>query len=216
MKERDVKAREFLALVSKRCDKDPTDAYFLRKFFRSLLSAHWETPTNHGRFKDYLTCYDLRTPLNPQGSLVVKMSHEHDPSDPDPVPVISVEVGDTTIKKHVVANKTDYKFDTGETSRTWEAGCPITVTHTFHDGETALVAAQSTLEFLSGASHAIMMSLAGSLFEPIHLSSVKKTDKDPTAKFSVDVVFALNYDMSMLVNLEAHRIKVIETSISPE
>lgn len=212
----DVKTREFLTSLHNRCDQDPTDPYFLRTFFRGLVSAHWETASNHGRFSPLLGCHTLKTDVNIKGDLVVKMAYEFDAKNPTPVPSVNINVGDTTLKKHVLANLTDRDAKTGEKTHAWEAACPITFTHTFHDSETALIAAQSTFEFLAGVSHEVMRSLAGSLFEPIHFSAVKKTQPDPNPQFSVDVIFSLNYDMSMSINLESHRIKVIETNLSPE
>lgn len=204
------------------CRKEPIDAFFLRKFFKTLISAHWENPKNHGRYSDLLSCYTLKSEANPNGVVTVKLSSDFDPKAPNPLPSIIVNLdGATTLEKKSIGNtvKSPNGYENfkerDEESKGWIASTRLTIAHKFEGADEAIIAATSTLEMFCGSQDIFLKKIGFSLFEPKGMTGAKMVDPQPTRYFQVDVVVELDYNLIMSVNIESPRIKTVETQIRP-
>jgi hypothetical protein len=215
------KTREFLCFLDSRC-KGGWDAYSLRMLFKGLVEAHWEDGLNHGRYSSKLSCFKLSDKVaEGQTRLVVKIPYETDPNNPEPIPRIEVHVGGLTFEKRVLGNvssaegnRSPGKEDINHTLTSWQANHDVVLVHIFENPETALLAAQSTLEFFAGVSGDLRDTCGFGLFEPIGCTAVKQVTKDPSAYFQVDVGLKLQYDFTVAINLESHRLKVLAADLS--
>jgi hypothetical protein len=223
MTELQEKIREFHCRVQE-CKNLPTDAYLLRGFFKNLIEMHWENGANHGRYQGQLGCYKIRTKENPKGDLTIKMNYEDDPQNPNPVPSIIIVAGNTSIQKQVIGNladfradpKTDNKLPSKTQIKGWMASCPMIFSHRWDNGEDALIAAQSTLEFLAGFQDDIMKTMGLSLCEPKGMSTPKKPEQGVTGYYQVDVGLDLQYNFTMSVASESHIVKTFASDLTAE
>jgi hypothetical protein len=209
------KAKAFLARLDS-CTDVAVDSTYLRGLFKDIIAAHWETSSNHGRLEPSIGCYTVKSDSNPKGTLTVRMAYEIDKKNPNPIPSIVVDVGNVALNKLVIGNSVSHKEPENTNTRSWMAATQIAIQHRFVEPEDCLIAAQSTLEFLAGTSHELMRELNLSLLEPKGMTTVRQVESTPTKYFQVDVGVELQYNFTMSVNLESHRIKTIATSLTAQ
>jgi hypothetical protein len=209
------KAKAFLARLNS-CKDVAIDSTYLRGLFKGIVEAHWETSTNHGRLEPILGCYTVKSDSNPKGTLTVRMAYEIDKKNPNPLPSIVVDVGNVAINKLVLGNSVAHKDPENTNTRSWMAATQIAIQHRFIEPEDCLIAAQSTLEFLAGTSHELMRRLQLSILEPKGMTTVRQVESTPTKYFQVDVGLELQYNFTMSVNLESHRIKTLSNTFTAQ
>lgn len=207
----DENARLTLCLANKCCE-GPVDPVLMRRFFKTAIKAHWENPTNHGRYEDVLGCYGLDE--NSKMPLTIMVANEDMTGEKVSYPRIVLKVGDSNVQKHVLGNEGEYSADNASLETAWQIDTSIRVTHIFQDADVAYAAAQSTFEFLAAFSGEWRSVLGLQLFDPVSVSEEKIEKPIPEGYFRVDATFKLNYNFVITVNTESHRLKVIAHDVT--
>ncbi len=197
--------------LGRECCEGPVDPVLIRKFFKQAIAAHWEDPNNHGRYSRELSCYN---PRSEGGNLSVLMAHEDISGEKISDPRIVVGVQSSHVDKKSLGNVSEVHVDGAHIETGWQINTDLGISHIFNDADVALIAAQSTFEFISGFHSMIMEVLGLNLLEPKAIEGPKIYTKHPQAYFQVDAVFLMNYNFYISVNIESHRLKIIAQDVT--
>jgi hypothetical protein len=197
------------------CCQGPVDPVLIRKFFKQAVMAHWEDPDNHGRYTDILSCYQ---PIGEdgRGNLNIMLSYEDTSGEKIVDPRIVIGVRKSDVEKKALGNIADVHPDGAHIETGWQMNSTLVLSHIFNDADIAMTAAQSTFEFLAGFGMQFMDMLNLNLFEPKIIDDPKiyGATKHPQTYFQVDVVFMMNYNFFISVNIESHRLKIISNDVT--
>lgn len=201
--------------LSQQCCEGPVDPVLLRRFFKQAILAHWEDPNNHGRYSDVLGCYSPISETG-KGKLNVVLSYEDNLGEKIVDPRIVVGLKGSNILKKTLGNRNGVSDDGATIETAWQVDTNLVLTHIFQDADVALIAAQSTFEYLAGFHTAFMGCLGLSMMEPKQTTDpqIYPGTKHPQTYFQVDVTFALNYNFNISVNIESHRLKKVVADIT--
>lgn len=201
--------------LSQQCCEGPPDPVLLRRFFKQAILAHWEDPKNHGRYESVLSCY---SPVkeNGEGNLQVVLSFEDNHGEKLTGPKIVVGVRNSTMNKKTIGNLNGVSDDGATLETSWQTDAALVFTHIFSDADIAMIAAQSTLEYIAGFHRAFMDCLGLNQLEPKQTGDPQRYQgtAHPQSYFQVDVVFSLNYNFHISVNIESHRLKKVAQAIT--
>jgi hypothetical protein len=202
-------------ILGKACCEGPPDPVLIRRFFKQAILAHWEDSGNHGRYEPILSCY---SPINEQGqgNLNVLMSYEDNSGEKLTDPRIVIGIRKSDVEKKTIGNVNEVSEDGAHIGTSWQITSALVISHIFNDADVALSAAQSTLEFLAGFHTMLMEGLGLNSLEPKAIDDPKiyAGTKHPQTYFQVDVVFTMNYNFYISVNIESHRLKIISNDVT--
>lgn len=198
------------------CCQGPPDPVLIRKFFKQAIMAHWEDPRNHGRYEDVLACYTPIKENGGPGTLKVLLAHEDTTGETIIDPRIVVSIKKSDVEKKTIGNVTDVSEDGAHIQTEWQMNSYMVISHIFNDADIALTAAQSTFEFIAGFHTQYMGSLGLNMLEPKAIEEPKHYPgtKHPQTYFQVDAVFMMNYNFYISVNIESHRLKIIQNDVT--
>lgn len=196
-----------LQCLAKEACANPVDAALLRKFFKTALKAHWEYPSNHGRYEEQLGCFST-DPASDQ-HVDIMLSYEEDRGKNNTYPRIIVSIGDSQVQKMGLGNIGGYSPDKASSENAWQVTTALNIQHMFRDPDLALIAAQSSFEFFAGFHKQFRDVLGLQTFEPVSISNEKRIRPHPNDHFRVDALFQLNYNFVITVNTESHRLKTV-------
>lgn len=199
-------ARNFLCLTDTTCPP-LLDPHTIRKIFKLLMKAHWADSRNHGRYASELC---------DSANVTVLLSYELDDKNLDPIPSVKVKTRATKLDKKTLNNYSGVTKDYQKETTGTIVETLVVFEHMFQDAEQALIAAQSTAEFLLGVRELLMKAFKFSMIELVEIGDLQLTDPRPERYYRVDVSLKLNYNIAITVNLESHLIKTVETSLEPQ
>jgi hypothetical protein len=179
------------------------------KFFKLLLSAHWETGSNHGKHAPSLSCFNF----NNNSGFFVETNLDADPKSNKESPGIKIKLGRTEFQKGNLGDIIG-ESDTGDhIYKGWLSKTTIVFSHVFDQPGVTHAAAASSFEFLTAISGELKSVMGITHFQPLGIETIKKEKSGGSDNFIVDLVFDLSYNYYVSTHLESHRIKVIAANI---
>jgi hypothetical protein len=207
----DENTKKLLCYLDDVCITEIDNLEILR-FFKLLLSAHWETSSNHNKYEPSLACYNFDN----NSGFFVETNLDADPKSSKEAPGIKIKLGRTEFQKGNLGDVIGESDSGDQVYKGWLSKTTIIFSHCFDQPAVAHAAAASSFEFLTAISGELKSVMGITHFQPLGIETIKKEKSGGTDNFSVDLVFDLSYNYYVSTHLETHRIKVIAANISTQ
>jgi hypothetical protein len=211
MTQSDENTKKLLCYLDDVCI-EAIDNLEILKFFKLLLSAHWETSSNHGKYESSLSCFNFTN----NSGLFVETNLDADPKSTKEAPGVKIKLGRTEFQKGHLGDTIGESESGDNLYKGWLTKTTITFSHCFDQPAVAHTAAASSFEFLTAISGELKSVMGITHFQPLGIEPIKKEKSGGSDNFIVDLVFDLSYNYYVSTHLESHRIKVISANISTQ
>ena len=203
------------ALLSLICP--PVTFTGLRRLFLMLTQSHFAFPENHGPlFESTLACrvYDLSGKKR-EGQLDISLRNTKKGNN-DSVPSIQVSIAGGAFEKGGMGADYAGKSDDNSTRfQTKIAQTQLKFKFRDTDGDLALTMAESIMGFLESLKLPLMEDMGLHSLDVVKLTDIEDEEPEPENVDSVTLLVNIQFDFSIALVTESHRLKKMALSLQP-
>lgn len=189
----------------------------LRRLFLLLVQSHFAFPENHGPlFSSALGCrvYDLSGKKR-EGQLDISLRNTKKGNN-DHVPSILVSIAGGAFVKTGMGGDFAGKSDDNSTRyQTKIAQAQLKFRFRDTDGDLAVTMAESTMGFLESLKLPLMQDMGLHSLDVVQLTDIEDEDPEPDNVDAVTLLVNIQFDFSIALVTESHRLKKMALSLRP-